>query len=169
MEHENQTIVYWLDDKRVLEDTFVVELAKEVLKALHITAMDDDAHDMLDSLLNEFMAGKTQEQTSISLLKTNHQYAITWLKNDNPEHLELMAVYELETGDFLYIQDSSEEEDFDYTIADNNLKIKDGGLWGYGHGAYLSHETMQEFLEDLGFAGTYYKLRKDLDIDNFID
>ena len=77
--------------------------------------------------------------------------------------LPLMAVYELENGDFLYIQDCSEEEDFDYTICDSKGEEKDGGLWGYGHDSTLTHEVMCEFLVDNGYA-PQYTYRPDLDL-----
>lgn len=78
--------------------------------------------------------------------------------------LPLMAVYGLANGDFLYIQDSSDEEDFDYTICDSKGNEKDGGLWGMSGNSTLTHEIMCDFLTDIGYAPQYIH-RPDLDID----
>lgn len=78
--------------------------------------------------------------------------------------LPLDAVYELANGDFLYIQDTDEEEDFEYTFCDSKGNEIDGGYWGMANKPDLTHEVMCDFLTDNGYV-PQYKHRPDLDID----
>lgn len=126
----------------------------------------------MDKMLAYLMTGgvdvmtyDTLGTTQFAMVKTECLYC-----NDNTftnEKLPNMTIWELENGDYLFIQDSTESEfDFDYYLFDKNKELIDGGLWGEGYECMLTDEAMQDFLQDFGYSPNYYKPNFDLDLES---
>jgi len=152
--------------KEELETNFVLQTGLQPDEETISIAMDT----MLTYLMSggvDVMAYDTLGATQFAMVKTISVYR----RRNTPTNklIPNMKVWELENGDYLFIQDSTESEfDFDYYLFDKNKELIDGGLWGEGYNCYLTDQAMQDFLEDFGYNPNYYRQTTlDLESDGF--